>query len=237
MRYIMKYGVQKLRKKLDCFFSDQLSKQELGKWAENAYFDLLKGGYVETSKIEIYPFIKIISQFHVEINDLEDKYPCSEERVKEIQSILYGKQDYEFQMEVAIPSQVYSMFEGNENFNRERYAFFLNFRAEIRDYLNSSSLDNNTLQESLNFLFNMEISHDTLQGILERRIITICKALFGVKIEGIYPKTNLKIYAVNSSRTSLTEKLIECIDCYVGEKSFNVIASFQDGIPDLMLLT
>ena len=50
----------KLEEKIDSFFSGILSKDELGKWAEKAYFDLLRGGYVEIKKVKLYPFLKTL---------------------------------------------------------------------------------------------------------------------------------------------------------------------------------
>ena len=48
-----------------------MSKKDIGKWAENAYYDLLKGSYVETSKIVLYPFLKTLSRIHIDNNETD----------------------------------------------------------------------------------------------------------------------------------------------------------------------
>lgn len=234
----MKYEFQILRKNIDSFLSGKLSKEELGKWAEKAYYDLLRGEYVETSKIVIYPFLQTISRIHVKINDVKDEYPCSKESVKEIQDILHGNQDYDFQVEVAIPFTVYDMFK-SEFFDKNKYNFFLEFRSLIQDNINDESMDKNDknkLVESLNYLADMEISHGTIHGILEERMIMICKALFEFNAFDVCLKKGFKLYPTKSN-SLLVDKLVNCIDCYVGEKSFNVIVSFRNGLPHLTVLT
>lgn len=46
----MEYDINKLRKKLNSYFLGEISKQNLGEWAGKAYYDLLKGGYIECKK-------------------------------------------------------------------------------------------------------------------------------------------------------------------------------------------
>ena len=57
----MDYNIFDIRSKLEQYYDGQLSREELGSWNSNAYYDLLRGGYVELSKIQLYPFIKKLS--------------------------------------------------------------------------------------------------------------------------------------------------------------------------------
>ena len=104
----MEYDVNELKIKVDEYFLGRLTKENLGKWAEKAYYELLKGGYVEKKKVVLYPFLKIISKFHNESNDIEDVYPCTEEEVKDIQQILHGNLEFDYQIEMAIPLHIYN---------------------------------------------------------------------------------------------------------------------------------
>lgn len=49
----MEFDINKLRKKLNSYFLGAISKQNLGVWADRAYYDLLKGGYIECKKVII----------------------------------------------------------------------------------------------------------------------------------------------------------------------------------------
>ena len=75
----MKFDVHELQAKLDYYFTGKLSKRELGEWANKAYYDILKGGYIEIEKVTIYPLLKILSTFHLEVDERIDIYPCTEE--------------------------------------------------------------------------------------------------------------------------------------------------------------
>ena len=50
----MEYDVNELKIKVDEYFLGRLTKENLGKWAEKAYYELLKGGYVEKKKVVLY---------------------------------------------------------------------------------------------------------------------------------------------------------------------------------------
>lgn len=67
----MTYNIEELCNYIDTYFSGKMSKKDIGKWAENAYYDLLKGSYVETSKIVLYPFLKTLSRIHIDNNETD----------------------------------------------------------------------------------------------------------------------------------------------------------------------
>ena len=54
----MEYDINKLRKKLNSYFLGEISKQNLGEWAGKAYYDLLKGGYIECKKNNYLSILK-----------------------------------------------------------------------------------------------------------------------------------------------------------------------------------
>jgi len=86
----MKFDLYEFSGRLNKYFHGELTKNDLGTWCEKAYYDLLKGGYVENKKIFLYPFLKTVSRFHIEENDAEDIYPSTEDELKHIQAILMG---------------------------------------------------------------------------------------------------------------------------------------------------
>ena len=70
----MEFGLFEFSDQLNKYFRGELTKNELGMWGEKAFYDLLKGGYIENKKIVLYPFLKTVSKFHIEENDAEDIY-------------------------------------------------------------------------------------------------------------------------------------------------------------------
>ncbi len=49
-------------------------------------------------------------------------------------------------------------------------------------------------------------------------------------------KKYMKLYAKGESQESLVIKLLEYLDCYIGNRNFNVLVSYKAGLPDLFLL-
>ena len=47
----MEFEIDDIKKNVNSYFLGNLSKEELGKWAKIAYYDLLKGEYLEIKKI------------------------------------------------------------------------------------------------------------------------------------------------------------------------------------------
>lgn len=92
----MKINKEVLLEKINLYRLKKISRNELGKWAREAYYDLMKGEYIEIEKISIYHFLREISSFHMEANDITGEYPCSEERVFEIGEILAGRKSTQY---------------------------------------------------------------------------------------------------------------------------------------------
>ncbi|MEH2954821.1 hypothetical protein VV089_17825 [Candidatus Merdisoma sp. JLR.KK011] len=45
-----------LKQKIDEYYKKNISKNELGRWAKEGYYTLMKGEYLEIEKLEIYHF-------------------------------------------------------------------------------------------------------------------------------------------------------------------------------------
>lgn len=166
----MVYDINELRSRVDDYLHGTLSQTDLGKWAENAYYDLLKGGYMEIKKIALYPFQKTLSSIHIPPNDVKDIYPCAEKDVIDIQRILHGQRVFDFHVEMAIPPQVYTMFSEKQYFDTEKR------------------------------------------------------------------KNVSKLYPIKTGQDTLINKLVEYLDCYIGVRNFNIVISYRDGEPDMLLI-
>lgn len=232
----MKYDVIELKKKVDSFFSGEISRQELGEWAEKAYYDLLRGGYIENKKIVIYPFLKKISQFHIAKNEIEDKYPCSEIEIKEIQNILHGEQEFSFQVEIAIPLQIYSMFKDNINFDLRRYEIISELRDDILKYIeNEDGVFNNGVKY-IKLIYDMVNKGDTLQDILGKYIFRILNMSFDFDSGNAVKKENMKLYTLKSSNNDILNKLLEYLDSFLGNRNFYIMVTYQNGLSDMLLI-
>ena len=49
----MEFGLFEFSDQLNKYFRGELTKNELGMWGEKAFYDLLKGGYIENKKIDL----------------------------------------------------------------------------------------------------------------------------------------------------------------------------------------
>lgn len=203
----MKYDINELREKIDSYFLGTLSKEELGRWAENAYYDLLKGGYIEQKKIVLYPFLKTISQFSIENNDIEDKYPCSEEEVEYIRKVLHGKEEFDFQIEIAIPVQLYNFDVNKAYWNITKREIFIELRNAITLWNEDEKKGEKELCEQLKQLCDMPLLNNTIQDILQNNIIRIYKSIFDISTSGVKQKEYMKLYAKGESQKSLVIKL------------------------------
>lgn len=232
----MEYDIRELREKVDNYFLGKLPKELLGRWAEKAYYDLLRGGYVEKSKIVLYPFLKIISTLHVESNDLDDRYPCSDEEVREIQKILHGDKDFDFSVEMSIPLQVYSMFSENICLDMEEREIITKIQNEIDCIFQGTGKRDSTIVEYVNSYSRIAERNETLQDILEEHIVKLCRVLLEMNSDGVKKRKGLKLYAQKTNQDCMIEKLNDYLNCYLGKRNFNIIVSFRQGIPEILLL-
>ena len=233
----MSIGHNELKRKLDEYFQDSITKKELGEWAGHEYIKLLKGGYIEKNSIAVYPFLKVISQIGIEVNEREDRYPCSETEVREIWDVLHGMKEIDFKVEIAVSPLVRERYLKEGEICQERILFFSKIYQKICNCVN------NNLQsfegvgcEIVDYLKSNKIEpKGTLLECLEERIDKLSKALFNVNDISV-KVTNLALYTGQTKRNFDILKLLECIECYIGIRSFNIVISYRNGNPEILLL-
>lgn len=231
----MQYNINELRNKIDSYFVGALSKKELGEWAGQAYYDILKGSCVENKKIVLYPFVKTLSSFHIKSNDLEDTYPCSEEDVMEMQNILWGEKDFDFQVEMSIPAQVYGMYSEKPYFDAEKRTKISELKQDILSYT-QHEIKSSIISEYVHTYPDKCGEKETILELLEEYILRLCRALFDVDSHELNRKAPLKLYPLKTNSDHTMDKLINCLDCYVGDKPFSIVVSYRKGMPDMLLL-
>lgn len=231
----MEYNAKKLLKKIDDYFAGVISKADLGEWANSAYYDLLKGGYVENEKIVIYPFIKVISTFHLKENDKDDIYPCTEENVKMIQDILHGKKNFDFAVEMSIPIQIYSMFKEEHYFDEERREIFLKLRNMLVCYFEKGDVSGDEIAAQIESVMCLNHQDKVVLDLLEEDVIGFLKVLFQNSSAELGLQKNLKLYAQKPERNIIAERLISYLDCYIGNRNFQLLIAYKDGKSDIFI--
>lgn len=232
----MEYNAKKLKTKIDDYFAGAISKTDLGEWANNAYYDLLKGGYIEKEKISIYPFIKVISTFHLAENDEEDIYPCTEENVRIIQDILHGKKSFDFAVELSIPNQTYSMFKEKKYFDREKREIFVKLRNMLIRYFEQRDVPNDEMGAQIELAMCLEHQDKVIMDMLEEYIIRFLKNLFAGNFTELGLQKNLKLYAQKSVQNIIEERLMSYLDCYLGYRSFQLLIAFENGEQNVLIV-
>lgn len=232
----MEFSTNELMEKIDSYFAGVTPKTDLGNWASKAYYDLLKGGYIENKKIVIYPFLKVISTFHLKENDKKDEYPCTEENVKIVQNILHGKIDFDFNIEMSIPIQTYTMFKENSFFDEERRDTFLEFREALVCCFEQGGAFGNEMERHLERVMHLEHQNKTVLGLLEEHIFKCLRVLFKIDSVEIGGQKNLKLYAKKTETNIIVKSLLDYLDCYVGNKNFQLLISFKNGVPSILVV-
>lgn len=231
----MEYNAKRLLKKVDDYFAGTISKADLGKWANSAYYDLLRGGYIENEKISIYPFIKTISTFHIRKNDKEDIYPCTEDSVKMTRDILEGKRDFDFSVEISIPIQVYSMFKENPYFDTERHAFFSELRNLLVCYFEQKHSISDKIATQIESILCLERQNKIVLDLLEEYIRRFLSIFFGDGSAELELQKNLKLYVQRSEKNRIAERVIDYLDCYLGNRSFQLLIAYKRGESSILV--
>ena len=225
----MEYNAKELLEKIDNYFAGVISKTDLGEWANKAYYDLLKGGYIENEKIVIYPFVKVISTFHLKENDKDDIYPCTEENVKIIQDILHGKKNFDFTVEMSIPIQVYSMFKERDYFDEERREIFSKLRNILICYFEQGDVFSDEVAAQVEAVMCLKHQNKVVLDLLEEHILRFLKVLFKNSSGELGLQKNLKLYAQKPGQNIIAERLINYLDCYIGNRNFQLLITYTDG--------
>ncbi|MCM1058490.1 MAG: hypothetical protein NC517_12940 [Firmicutes bacterium] len=231
----MKYNAKKLLKKIDDYFAGVISKRSLGEWANSAYYDLLKGGYIENEKIVIYPFLKVIATFHLKEDEMNDNYPCTEQDVKMIQDILRGKRNLDFAVEMSVPIQAYSMFKENPYFDEERRKFFSELQDMFMCYFEQGGMLSDEMVLQIRSAMSVKHENKVILSSLEEAIIRFLKFYLESDSAEQGLQKNLKLYAQKSKQDIIAERLMSYLDCYIGKRNFQLLITYEAGKPDIFI--
>lgn len=220
----MDFDVFELKKRILCYQNKKYTKKELGVWAENAYYDLMKGGFLETKKLALLPLLKIISKIHIEDNERLDEYASSKEDIEFVQKILNGEESYEFAVELGVSAKLYDFFSDNKNFDKER----LNIYQALKIELQRTNCNRQKIKEIMGQIIELERKPELILDYLEQRIIEMLSVLMNETGNSNFRK-EYNFYAKNAERSSLYSQLERYIDCRVGKCNFIYVVCFRNG--------
>lgn len=226
----------KLKEKLDFYFEGMLSKESLGKWAEKEYYEMIKGRYIELQRLIVYPFLKTISKIHIVENEIKDEYPCSKEEIEFIRSVLYGQCEFNFQIELSIPIQVYNLYPDLGYFDLKRRSVYVELYNFILENKESNVRNMSRLKRYIDSIKPVDTERKTLQSIMERDIYKICQIILNNNFLEKEWDIEYRLYTRKKSDDYLDDKLMDYLKCYIGEQSFRIIVSYDEGEPDLLML-
>ena len=147
----MEFDYKELKNKINLYFYGNISKKELGEWSKVAYYDVLRGNYIVLNKISIYPFIKKISTFHINNNDIKDEFCCLDEEVRDIQKILNGERNDSYIINMRIPLNIYYMFPENKFLNKEKRAQYVELKNILCKLLENNNLSKSDINKCIKF--------------------------------------------------------------------------------------
>lgn len=233
MRCTMEYTIEELRERLDDYSAGKSGKDELGSWASRTYFDLLKGEFIGLDKLAVYPLIKKLSQLNTPEDDIRDIHPCSHETALDIHSILCGKQDYDFHVEITLSPVIQQMYAQKSEHHTQKSELL---RA-IRDKVKTRTSDiSDAEHDIIRYLDEFEPEQpDTLFGYIDNGIRKICRSLTAKYLRDI-ATSQLALYTAKSPGQISVYKLHDYIDCYIGARSFGAVISYRKGTCDILLL-
>lgn len=227
----MNYNLDEMKKMLNDFVHQKVSKVEIGEWAEEAYKDLLKGGFLEIDKLMCYPFIKVISTIHIEEDDVKGVYPCEMSEILDIRDVLNGITSKSFSIKVGIPWKLSSMNKSLDMSKRKIYENVVEILSRNKDKEKLDDKDINILRQVLTLKQEKE---NTIQYVIDSMIKTCIMKSIDWDDNSVDIKQGLCLYAGEKSNSKdMQENVLKYLEFYIGKRNIGVEILFDKGRQDL----
>ena len=229
---VMMINAKCLEQKINQFFHGELSRKDLGLWSKQAYYDLMKGEYIEIEKLSIYRFLRTISTFHTLPNDMADEYPCSEEEVKEIREILCGKKDICYTFHIRIYENLYQ----KEPY-KSRWEVFKQLRNDLED-IDIEHIPFSLVEELEKYSKQNINEINTLVDLLECHLKGIIADNINFEEEIIDFRQSVGIYVGGTkvNKENFIQNLKKLLECIMGESFFRISIAYKKGIAHLSFI-
>lgn len=229
-----------LVKKIGSYLKQEITRRTLGRWAESAYFDLLRGEYIENDKLALYPFVKIMADTYVATQEKTAETWGIEDQLKEFVNILKGKKEYDFKIQTRLPKDRNASYCNSPMFDMERLQEFEEVRKTILNYIHEKEIAPREIVRLRNLFYTPQERPNSIYTLLEQNMALIIKSLFDIRENDIEitleRKADFSIYAAKEHQKELIDKLLLYLDCYLGEKYFYVMGTYRKGKTALTIL-
>jgi len=218
---------------LNDYFNGKQTKEELGSWAKREYYKILTGDCCIIEMLAVYKYLKIISSFHLEVNDIKDEYPCSEDNVHDIKEIISGNKSDVLFGDIKIQRVFYKKYSTEDKLEGFEKLKDIMLRIRAQKSLNLKEQDH--LKKIMEFKTDDVI---TIIDLIELNIINALKKL-NAKQSNLMFNQDFSLYRGHEVETEkiICDDLIRLLNCALGKSSLKVCISFQFGNAMVLIST
>lgn len=204
------------------YLCNEISKENLRKWAIDVLHSMLKGDIFKITYLEIWGMISELTA----IDDMDDFY-C-DELVRRFNRILSGKENASFTFAFQIPKK-----------------FVINDLLQIEDifnkYLKGKQLSETEISELKRIVQKSQNEFNTLNELLKLQIIDLINLGYEFSDDENRIEFNLKSSVFISEEKSISlkndfiAKIIMLLECYNGRRCFYIHITFNNGIRNISI--
>ncbi len=204
------------------YLCNEISKENLRKWAIDVLHSMLKGDIFKITYLEIWGMISELTA----IDDMDDFY-C-DELVRRFNRILSGKENASFTFAFQIPKK-----------------FVINDLLQIEDifnkYLKGKQLSETEISELKRIVQKSQNEFNTLNELLKLQIIDLINLGYEFSDDENRIEFNLKSTVFISEEKSISlkndfiAKIIMLLECYNGRRCFYIHITFNNGIRNISI--
>ena len=226
-RKIMYDEIKNLKVILENYFAGKISKVEIGNWAKKEYYKILLGEFVILEKLAIYKFVRKLSTIHNEPNDAKDEFPITNEECNEIYNILSGQKDAVFSGKIKLHKNIYKNLGLNE-----QLAFYLEIKEMIISFYDSEDVTQIKKDKYEKFIKPEKRDIDSVIDILQTRISEKLGYWLGDIFQEHIVKEEFWLYINKDdiTREGELKRLLNLLDCIIGDSYFEVSIIYDKGI-------
>lgn len=221
-----------LEQKINQYFDNKINKDNLGLWAMEAYYALMKGEYIDIDKLPLYHFLRKLSTFHIVPDDMADEYPCSEKEVLEIRDVLCGKKDIHYTFNIKIYKNIYQ---------KEPYRWKMDGLQRLRELIDKicvNDVSSAIMYQLMNYVNQETGEIHTLIDLFEMNIKDMIAENIDFDEEILDFRQSVGIYTGGSeaNKKVFVPDLKRVLECVMGEKQFRISVIYKKGLPYLSMI-
>lgn len=229
----MVINTEVLKQKINLYCNKEIEKEDLGLWAMEAYYALMRGEYIDIEKLKIYHFLRTISTFHMRPNDITGEYPCTENDVLEIKEILSGKREANYTFNIRIYKNIYQC-------EKYKYKFdnFVRLRGIIDEINVNKSIESWIIDELIDYVNQKDSNIQTIIDFLEENIRCIIAENIDLDERLLDFRQSVGIYIGGSeiNKQFFIPNLKKLFDCVMGEMGFRISIIYRNGTANISFL-